>query len=63
MLCLTRERGEKIVAGDVIITVLSVQGSRVRLGVDAPRTTPVDRWEIHEDKLRNGSRRQLPIRV
>jgi len=63
MLVLTREIGEKIVAGEVIVTVLSVRGSRVRLGIDAPRTTPVDRWEIHEDKRLNGSHRQQPIRV
>jgi len=63
MLVLTREIGQKIVAGEAIVTVLSVQGSRVRLGIDAPRTIAVDRWEIHEDKRLNGSRRQQPLRV
>ena len=49
MLALTRKRGETIVIGDDInITVLSVSGDSVKLGIDAPRHIPVNRLEIYE---------------
>lgn len=47
MLVLSRRHGESIVIGDnVTITVLSVQGGRVRIGIDAPRSVPVNRAEV-----------------
>lgn len=49
MLILTRRPGEKIVVGDnkeVQVTVLSVKGNQVRVGVDAPKDVPVHREEI-----------------
>jgi carbon storage regulator len=49
MLVLTRRLGETIVInGDIHITVVAIQGDRIRLGVTAPRDVPVDRKEIHE---------------
>jgi carbon storage regulator len=49
MLVLTRKVGEEIVIGDGIrVKVVSVQGDRVRVGIDAPRDVPVDRLEIHQ---------------
>jgi carbon storage regulator len=49
MLVLTRKLGEEIIIGsDIIVKVVAVQGDRVRLGVAAPRTVPVDRMEIHQ---------------
>ncbi|MCL2564841.1 MAG: carbon storage regulator CsrA [Defluviitaleaceae bacterium] len=49
MLALTRKKGESIIIGDDIeITVLSVQGDQVKLGVRAPRSVPVHRREIYE---------------
>jgi carbon storage regulator len=48
MLVLTRKVGEEIVIGDDIhVKVVAVQGDRVRLGIEAPRTIPVDRLEVH----------------
>lgn len=49
MLVLSRKPGESIVIGDGIkLTVLDVQGSKVRIGVDAPRDVPVHRQEIYD---------------
>jgi carbon storage regulator len=47
MLVLTRRSGEAIQIGDdVEITVLSVRGDQVRLGIRAPRLVPVLRSEL-----------------
>jgi len=49
MLILTRRVGETIMIGDNIrVSVLSVQGNQVRLGVAAPRDVAVHREEIYE---------------
>jgi carbon storage regulator len=48
MLVMTRRIGERIVIGsNVTLTVLSVQGNQVRIGIDAPRNVPVHREEIY----------------
>ena len=49
MLVLTRKLGEEIVIGDNIrVKVVAVQSDRVRLGIAAPRSVPVDRLEVHQ---------------
>jgi carbon storage regulator len=49
MLVLTRRAGETIVIeGGIRVTVVSVQGDRVRLGITAPDSVRVDREEIHQ---------------
>jgi carbon storage regulator len=46
-LVLTRRKGEVITIGaDIRVTVLSVSGGQVRLGIEAPRSVVVDREEI-----------------
>ncbi len=48
MLVLSRKRGEKIVIGNgVTVTVLAVNGSRVKLGVDAAAEVSIHREEVH----------------
>lgn len=49
MLILTRRIGESIAIGDNIkVTVLTVNGNQVRVGIDAPRDLPVHREEVYE---------------
>jgi carbon storage regulator len=48
MLVITRKLGEEIIIADRIrVQVVAVKGDKVRIGVDAPRSIPVDRLEIH----------------
>jgi len=47
MLALTRKVGESIVIGDnVEITIISVTGDQIKLGIDAPRSISIHRKEI-----------------
>ena len=49
LLILTRKTGESLLVGDdVEITVLSVRGSQVKLGVNAPKDIAVHRQEIYQ---------------
>ncbi|OOF46230.1 carbon storage regulator CsrA [Rodentibacter trehalosifermentans] len=49
MLILTRKVGESVLIGDDIsITVLSVRGNQVKLGVQAPKEVSVHREEIYQ---------------
>lgn len=48
MLILTRRVGESIViADDVVIVVLGINGSQVKLGIEAPMSVSVHREEIY----------------
>jgi carbon storage regulator len=47
MLVLTRKLGESIVIDDeVVVTVTAVQGSRVKLSLEAPKSRRIMRGEI-----------------
>ena len=49
MLVLTRRLGETIVIdGNIQVTVVAVQGERIRVGITAPKDVPVDRLEVHQ---------------
>jgi carbon storage regulator len=48
VLVLTRKAGQSIMIGDDIeVTVLSSDGAKVRLGIQAPASVPVHRMEIY----------------
>ena len=53
MLVLSRKLNESIVINyDIVVTVLGVQGDRVRLGIERPGEIPVHRQEVYE-KMQN----------
>jgi carbon storage regulator len=49
MLVLSRKTNETInIGNDITVTVLSVRGGKVRLGLDAPQEVPIMRSELQE---------------
>lgn len=49
MLVLSRKPGESVTIGDEVrITVLSISGKQVRIGIEAPSDIAVHREEIYE---------------
>lgn len=50
MLILSRKKDETILIGqDIEVTVISVQGDQVKLGIKAPKQVDVYRKELFED--------------
>ena len=50
MLILSRKADEKIVIGEEVeITILSIRGSQVKLGIQAPQEVDIFRTEILEE--------------
>lgn len=48
MLVLSRKRGEAVmIGGDIEVTVLEVQGNRVKLGLNGPAEVPIRRAEVY----------------
>ncbi|MEZ6056927.1 MAG: carbon storage regulator CsrA [Planctomycetaceae bacterium] len=49
MLVLSRKQDEKIIIGDSItLMVISIQGDKVRLGIDAPKDVSIHREEVYQ---------------
>lgn len=54
MLILSRKSGESIViAGNIRVKVMRVEGDVVKIGVEAPASVPVHRQEVYEEIQRN----------
>jgi carbon storage regulator len=60
MLVLSRKKNEVIIIGDnIVVTVVSIQGDKVRLGIEAPKDVSVHRREVYDAiKLSEGSQRK-----
>lgn len=57
MLILTRRVDESLVIGENIrVTILSVKGNQVRIGVDAPRDVTVHREELAQKHVSRDSK-------
>ncbi len=48
MLVLSRKVGEKIHIGDAVVTLIKIDRDKIRLGIEAPKTTKIMREEIIE---------------
>ena len=58
MLVLSRRRNEALYIGDAVkITVLSVQGNRVRIAIEAPSDVEIDRSEVRQRKAASSVRK------
>ncbi len=56
MLVLSRKIGEEIKIGkDIVISVVKVEGTTVRIGIEAPKHVPILRMEVYE-KIQNENR-------
>ncbi len=63
MLILTRKVGERLIIGDdIAVTILSVKGNQVRVGVQAPTSIAVHREEIY-DRIQNERNGQKVVSV
>lgn len=61
MLILTRRVQEALMIGDdVTVTVLSVKGNQVRLGINAPREVEVHREEIYH-RVKNAQKNNSEV--
>ncbi|HXS43504.1 MAG TPA: carbon storage regulator CsrA [Solirubrobacteraceae bacterium] len=57
MLVLTRKSNQSIMIGDdVEVSVLSIMGEKVRIGIQAPRDIPVFRKEVYLEIQQERSR-------
>ncbi|HEY5196659.1 MAG TPA: carbon storage regulator CsrA [Solirubrobacteraceae bacterium] len=60
MLVLTRKSNQSIMIGDEIeVSVLSVMGDKVRIGIQAPRSVPVFRREVYLEIQREQAEEHL----
>lgn len=64
MLILSRCLNQKIIIDDNIqITVLSVRGRQVRLGILAPKTVSVHREEVYQQIQEKEHNREEPLEI
>lgn len=53
MLVLSRKKNESFLVGEnIVVTVLRIEGDKIKLGIDAPADVEVDRYEVRQAKQR-----------
>jgi carbon storage regulator len=53
MLVLSRKSDESlIIAGEIVVTILGIEGDRVKLGITAPPEVVILRQEVHDRRAR-----------
>ncbi|MBM6384370.1 MAG: carbon storage regulator CsrA [Paenibacillus sp.] len=64
MLVLTRKKGESIViSDDIVLTVLSVDGENVKLGITAPRDIDIYRKEVLDAIEQNNQNAAMNLEI
>jgi len=64
MLVLTRKSNQSIMIGDDIeVSVLSIMGEKVRIGIQAPRDIPVFRREVYLEIQEEGEDRRAHVQA
>ena len=62
MLVLSRKVDEKIVINDCItICIVQVRGDKVRVGIEAPKSVPVHRWEVYQSIQREKAQNEAAL--
>lgn len=62
MLVITRRMGERVMIGrDITVGVLRIIGNQVTLGIDAPRSVPINREEIFHRLKKEGRTHVGPL--
>jgi carbon storage regulator len=63
VLVLTRKSNQSIMIGEGIeVSVLSIMGDKVRIGIEAPRAVPILRREVYVEQQRaEAERRFRPV--
>jgi carbon storage regulator len=62
MLVLSRKLGEEVViAGNIRVKVVGIQGNRVKLGIVAPQDVTVHRDEVHRARMEFAQPAESPI--
>jgi carbon storage regulator len=52
MLVLTRRCGEQLIIDEnIVVTIVAIEGNKIRIGIAAPPDVRVDREEVHNRRL------------